>query len=88
MTGQEHYAKAEQLAAEARQYLGRGEGQDTAAVFAAVAQVRATLAVAAAIEAAPASRERAEIPGIPAPGIAPPGVPGPRFPGIGPLPKP
>lgn len=71
MTGQEHYAKAEQLAAEARQHLGQGEGQETAAVFAAVAQVHATLAVAAALAAAPARQERPELPGIPAPGRRP-----------------
>jgi hypothetical protein len=88
MTGQEHYAEAEQLAAKATEYLGQGDGQESAAVWAAVAQVHATLAVAAALKAAPASRERPRIPGIPAPGIVPPGVPGPRFPGVGPLPGP
>jgi hypothetical protein len=48
MTGPEHFRKAEQLAAKAGEYLGRGDGQDTAAVWAAVAQVHATLALAAA----------------------------------------
>jgi hydroxymethylglutaryl-CoA reductase len=43
------YGKAEQLAAEARSYLGQEDGKDTAAVLAAVAQVHATLAVAEAI---------------------------------------
>ena len=48
MTGPDHYRKAEELAAKAHEYLGRGEGQDSAAVWAAVAQVHATLALAAA----------------------------------------
>ena len=48
MTGPDHYRKAEELAAQAREYLGRGEGQDSAAVWAAVAQIHATLALAAA----------------------------------------
>ena len=76
------YGKAEQLAAEARSYLGE-DGKDTAAVLAAVAQVHATLAVAEAIEAAFASRRKPE---IPPPGIVPPVVPEPPLPGVGPLP--
>jgi len=48
MTGPEHFHRAEQLAAKARKLLGQGEGQATAAVWAAVAQVHATLALAAA----------------------------------------
>ena len=48
MTGPEHYRQAEQLAAEAHKHLGQGEGQATAAVWAAVAQVHAMLALAAA----------------------------------------
>jgi hypothetical protein len=47
VTGPEHFRRAEQLAAAAK-HLGQGEGQDTAAVWAAVAQVYATLALAAA----------------------------------------
>jgi len=47
VTGPEHFRRAEQLAAAAK-HLGQGEGQDTAAVWAAVAQVHATLALAAA----------------------------------------
>jgi hypothetical protein len=50
MTGPDHFRKAEELAAKAGEYLGRGDGQDTAAVWAAVAQVHATLAVAATFE--------------------------------------
>ncbi len=48
MTGPDHYRKAEELAVKAHQYLGQGEGQESAAVWAAVAQVHATLALAAA----------------------------------------
>ena len=48
MTGPDHYRKAEELAAKAHEYLGQGEGQDSAAVWAAVAQIHATLALAAA----------------------------------------
>jgi hypothetical protein len=60
MTGPEHFLRAEQLAEEAHKHLGHGEGQATAAVWAAVAQVHATLAVAAAIEAGSARRDRPE----------------------------
>ena len=49
MTGPEHYRKAEELAAKAGAYLGQGDGQDSAAVWGAVAQVHATLALAAAM---------------------------------------
>jgi hypothetical protein len=48
MTAEEHFRKAEQLAAKASEYLGHGDGQDSAAVWASVAQVHATLALAAA----------------------------------------
>lgn len=48
MTGPDHYLKAEELAAKAANYLGQGEGQESAAVWAAVAQIHATLALAAA----------------------------------------
>jgi len=58
MTGQEHFRRAEELAAKAGEYLGQGDGQDTAAVWAAVAQVHATLAVAAAISPRPANATR------------------------------
>ena len=53
MDGRAHFRKAEQFAAKAAEYLGRGDGQDTAAVWAAVAQVHATLAVAAGLEPEP-----------------------------------
>jgi len=46
-TGPEHFRRAEELAAKANEYLGQGGGQDSAAVWAAVAQVHATLALAA-----------------------------------------
>ncbi len=48
MTGPEHFRRAEELAAKASEYLGHGDGQDSAAVWAAVAQVHASLALAAA----------------------------------------
>jgi len=66
MTGPEHFRRAEDLAAKAAEYLGQGDGQESAAVWAAVAQVHATQAVAAANEAGPGSRERPEnrVPGI------------------------
>jgi hypothetical protein len=56
MTGPEHFRRAEQFAAKAEKYLGQGEGQDTAAVWAAVAQVHATLALAAGTSAELADR--------------------------------
>jgi len=49
MDGRAHFRKAEQFAAKASEYLGHGDGQDTAAVWAAVAQVHATLAIAAGL---------------------------------------
>jgi predicted trehalose synthase len=48
MTGSDRYRKAEELTAKAHECLGQGEGQDSAAVGAAVAQIHATLALAAA----------------------------------------
>lgn len=50
MTGPEHYAKAETLAANAREFYDRGAEWDLqrAAVFASMAQAHATLALAAA----------------------------------------
>jgi hypothetical protein len=51
MDGSAHFRKAEELAAKAAEYLGQGDGQDSAAVWAAVAQVHATLALASATAA-------------------------------------
>ena len=48
MTGEQHFREAEKLAEQARKLLGQGDGQATAAVWAAVAQVHATLALASA----------------------------------------
>jgi hypothetical protein len=48
MTGPDHYSKSEELTAKAHDYLGQGQGQDSAAVWAAAAQIHATLALAAA----------------------------------------
>ena len=50
MDGSDHYRKAEELAAKAEEHVGQGDGQDSAAVWAAVAQVHATLALATAAE--------------------------------------
>jgi hypothetical protein len=50
MDSSEHHRKAEELAAKAAEYLGQGDGQHTAGVWAAVAQVHATLAVAATLD--------------------------------------
>ncbi len=82
MTVPYQYGKAEEFAAEAVKYLRQGGGAETAAVWAALAQVYAALAVAAAIEAAAVSRGRPEIPG---PGAVPPVLPEPRPPGVDPL---
>jgi hypothetical protein len=47
MTGPEHFRRAEELAAEAHELLGQGDGQATAGAWAAVAQTHAVLALAA-----------------------------------------
>jgi hypothetical protein len=76
MKRQNHIDKAEEeFAAEARKLLDQADGQDTAAVWAAVA----------AWAAVGAGREWPE---NPAPRIVPPGLPKPRLPGVGPLPGP
>ncbi len=82
MTVPDQYGKAEEFAAEAVKYLGQGGGAETAAVWAALAQVYATLAAAAAIEAAAVSRGRPKIPG---PGAVPPVLPEPQPSGVDPL---
>ena len=48
MTGPELFRCAGELAAEAHKLLGRGDGQVTVGVWAAVAQTHAVLALAAA----------------------------------------
>ena len=53
MDGRAHFRKAEQFAEKAAEYLGHGDGQEAAAVWAAVAQVHATLAVAAGLQPEP-----------------------------------
>jgi hypothetical protein len=50
MDSSAHHRRADELAAKAEEYLGQGDGQDSAAVWAAVAQVHATLAVAGTFE--------------------------------------
>ena len=58
MTGPDHDRKAEELTAKAHDYLGQGEGQ-SAAVWAAVAQIHATLALAATALGTTAADRRA-----------------------------
>jgi hypothetical protein len=48
MDSSDHHRKADELAAKAETYLRRRDGQETAAVWTAVAQVHAILALAAA----------------------------------------
>jgi hypothetical protein len=50
MTGPQHCRRAEQFAAKAAEYLGQGDGQDAAAVWAAVAQTHAIVALAAVLQ--------------------------------------
>ena len=73
MTVPDQYGKAEEFAAEAVKYLGQAGGK-APPPLGRLAQVYATLAVAAAIEAAAMSRGRPQIPG---PGIVPPVLPEP-----------
>jgi hypothetical protein len=60
MDGPAHYRKAEELAEKAAEYLGHGDGQEAAAVWAAVAQVHATLAFAATSERTQTGRTHPE----------------------------
>jgi hypothetical protein len=69
MDGLAHHRKAEELAAKAEECLGQGDGQETAAVWAAVAQVHATLALAAA------TGKAGPRPTLPRPGKASPAPP-------------
>jgi type IV secretory pathway component VirB8 len=48
MTGPDHYRRAEMLAAEAYRHVGMEDEQEAAAAWSAVAQIHATLALAAA----------------------------------------
>ncbi len=48
MTSPDHHRKAEELTQKAHEYLGQGDGQESAAVWTAVVQIHATLALAAA----------------------------------------
>ncbi len=82
MTGPEHHREAERIMTELT-LVESGEAQELAFPEAmAIAQVHATLAVAAAIEAGSGSRGRPE---FPRPEIGPL-LPDPRPPGPGPLP--
>jgi hypothetical protein len=71
MTAQEHFRRAEELAAKAAEYLGREGGQETAAAWAVVAQVHASLALAAAIMQDPEGRQQSEA-AAPSPAHLPP----------------
>ena len=56
MTGPEHFRRAEQLAEKAQRHLGQEGGEATAAAWSSLAQVHATLALAAASRTAEARR--------------------------------
>ena len=60
MDAQAHHRIADELAAKAEEYLGQGDGQQTAAVWAAVAQVHATLALTEASGAGHGSQAAAD----------------------------
>jgi hypothetical protein len=70
MTAPEHFRRAEELAAKASEYLAHEDGRESAAAWAALAQVHARLALAAAImlnsegrqQAAAAASSRANLP--------------------------
>jgi hypothetical protein len=80
MTGPEHFRKAEELVTKAAEYLGQGDGQETAAVWAAVAQVHAILALTAAAGAGSGSQANAAATGQGA-------LRRPPSPGLGPAPR-
>ena len=56
MNGAEHFRRAEQLAEQARRHLQQEGGEATAAAWSSLAQVHATLALAAASRTAEARR--------------------------------
>ena len=74
MTGPEHYRRARELAAEAHKLLGQGDGQATAAVWAAVAQAHAVPALAAATAVGASGADNAPGPRPPGPGSDPAAV--------------
>jgi hypothetical protein len=81
MNAEQYFHQAEKAAAQAADLLGGTHGQDSAAVWAALAQAYATLALAAAGRGA-SGRERPgsppagpPTPGPPRPGPLPPGAP-------------
>jgi len=83
MKAEQHFREAEKAAAKAAELLGQADSQ-AAAVWATLAQVHATLALAAAVERDASNRGRSgSLPGTP-PGPVP-GRPGQVLPG-GPLP--
>ena len=80
MNIEQYFREAEKAAAKADELLGQGDGQAAAAVWAAVAQVYATLALAAAERGASGRGRHGTLPAalMPAramPGPLPPGAP-------------
>jgi hypothetical protein len=83
MNREQYFREAEKAAAKAAELLGEGDGQASAAVWAAVAQVYATLALAAAERGASGRGRPGPLPVAPA--MPAPATPGPLLPGA-PLP--
>jgi hypothetical protein len=83
MNIEQYFREAENAAAKAAELLGQGDGQAAAAVWAAVAQAYATLALASAERAASGRGRHGTLPAAPGrPAFAMPG----RFPPGAPLP--
>jgi hypothetical protein len=83
MNIEQYFREAEKAAAKAAELLGQGDGQASAAVWAAMAQVYATLALAAVERGASGRRGPGPLPV--APSMPAPAMPGPLPPGA-PLP--
>jgi hypothetical protein len=81
MNREQYFREAEKAAAKAAELLGQGDGQTSAAVWAAVAQVYATLALASAERGASSRGRPVPVPVTAAmhahatPGPLPPGAP-------------
>jgi hypothetical protein len=83
MNKEQYFREAEKAAAKAAELLGQPDGQASAAVWAAVAQVYATLALAAVERGASGRGRPGPLPAAPA--MPAPAMPGPLLPGA-PLP--
>ncbi len=79
MNAEQYFREAEKAAAKAAELLGQGDDQASAAAWAAVAQVYATLALAA-VERGASGRERPGTPPV-AYHMPAPAMPGPLLPG-------